>query len=584
LPRPTRFPWILSGIGLTFFAYLLFLQSRGDLTTNGSLRVISDLFVLAGAVIGALACFKTSWWLYRVARAEQLRFARRASIGWVCVAGAALAYALGQGIWTGYDAQAGSPPFPAAYDPFYLAVYPLSWVGIALLLPRGSLAGNARLVLDATTAVCSALAISWFFILEPTLTGLSGSALEKGVALAYPLGDLSLCIIAAILLFGPGNLARWSGAIGRLAIGVTSLAVTDSLYAVLQLEGVYHTGFLQDLGWPLAWLFIGWAARVSPGEVIQAERSPFEAALDWPLTRNKLGAALRASAPFFLALVTSALLLLEAALRHTGSLTQVVIISALLVLFPAIRQVLTLIENFHLTEQLQQALKDTKRAFERGQLTLQKTLEQVQEDNQEFEQCIREVRRVQAEIAVDPFSTRRAYLEGQLSPVAASLNLLLRRIQHWSKQEQMVAVLENEAKQLVDLLEQLSEGAQAEVYLTPRSSLMTGSALLAGERLQRSLAQRFQGLRNAISGLGPGWKRVQEALRRLELALADDFGADRTRLTNAAAELEEALTLFQRRFSQIYRLAQVYDSPAGGSGTCEGPRSATSPLTSEEKP
>ncbi len=576
---PTRYPWLLGGISLAFLGYLLFLQARSDVGENGTLRAISDVFVLAGATVGAFACLKTALWLYQASATSRLILARRAALGWALIAGAALAYALGQIIWTGYDAQPGPLPFPAAYDPFYLAVYPLSWAGIALVIPRGSGAGRARLVLDATTAVLSVLAVSWFFILEPTITSLSGSALEKSVALAYPLGDLSLCVAAALLLFGPGNTVRLGGAIGRLAFGVTSLAVTDSLYAVAVLQGTYHTGFLQDLGWPLAWLCIGWSALVYPVELQQAQELHLEELLDRPLVRSKVGAAVRASTPFFLAIATCALLVVEVAVRDTGSLVQVILVSVLLFLMPAIRQLLTLVDNFSLTERLQLALRESQRAFNRGQETLRTTLEQVEQDNQAFEKCIREVRRVQIEIAANPFSVQKAYIEGSLSPVAASLNLLLARIQHWAKQERMVEVLEREAALLMQALEQLSDGKRVELPNTRQhSTLMTGGALIAGERLQRVLIQRFQAMRAAFVRLGQSWNKAQKAIHSLEVALSDDYAKNPARVASAALELTEALTTFQHQMSQLYQQTQMYEAlPAGEEASPAAPPT-TGPL------
>jgi hypothetical protein len=133
-------------------------------------------------------------------RSNAAMLAGRAWISWACLGGAAFTYSVGQAIWTWYDGHyiSSQLPFPAIYDPFYLSVYPLGWTGIALLIPRGgTAAGRTRLLLDAGIAVASVLAISWYFILGPTIGYLSGSTIEKIVALAYPLGDLSLAVAAA---------------------------------------------------------------------------------------------------------------------------------------------------------------------------------------------------------------------------------------------------------------------------------------------------------------------------------------------------------------------------------------------------
>ena len=91
----------------------------------------------------------------------------------------------------------------------------------------------------------------------------------------------------------------------------------------------------------------------------------------------------------------------------------------------------------------------------------------------------------------------RARVDGPLSPVAQSLNLLIERLQRWAQFERSNRVLESEANRLREVLDELSEG-----HLTPlpgsRSTLPTGAALVSTQRLQRHLALRFGRLREAL--------------------------------------------------------------------------------------
>jgi hypothetical protein len=90
--------------------------------------------------------------------------------------------------------------------------------------------------------------------------------------------------------------------------------MTDSLYGYLQLQGVYHTGLLQDIGWPMSWLFIGFAALVYPSAVMRltGQRLSNEELL--PNSRlNTTGAAIRAITPIVIAVLTCAVLLLVVA-------------------------------------------------------------------------------------------------------------------------------------------------------------------------------------------------------------------------------------------------------------------------------
>jgi hypothetical protein len=43
------YSWLMGGFFLAFLAYLIYLQTRSDVADNGTLRGISDLFVLFGA-------------------------------------------------------------------------------------------------------------------------------------------------------------------------------------------------------------------------------------------------------------------------------------------------------------------------------------------------------------------------------------------------------------------------------------------------------------------------------------------------------------------------------------------------------
>src|SRR5579885_675547 len=154
--RSNFYQILLIGFFMAFFVYLLYLQTRSDVTTNGALRGISDIFVLVGSGTCAVVCGLTARKLRSMQATSAGLMARRAWIGWLCLGGSALMYSIGQIIWTTYDYKTSTFPFPATYDYFYLAVYPLGWVGIALLIPRsGSAAGRTRLLLDACIAVAS---------------------------------------------------------------------------------------------------------------------------------------------------------------------------------------------------------------------------------------------------------------------------------------------------------------------------------------------------------------------------------------------------------------------------------------------
>ncbi|HET8844814.1 MAG TPA: hypothetical protein VFN35_25300, partial [Ktedonobacteraceae bacterium] len=404
----TFHPWLIVCFSLAFLTYLFYLQTRTDVGENGFLRSISDIFVLFGSATCTLWCWRTARRLQKMRVAAPLIMARRAWIAWICLGGAALSYSIGQAIWTWYDASYASAnlPFPAIYDPFYLLVYPLSWVGIALLIPKsGSAAGRTRLLLDAGIAVASALAISWYFLLGPTIENLNGPVLTKVVALAYPLGDFSLCFAAALLLFGPSGHVALNATLRRLAIGVTMLAITDTVYGYLQLQYTYHTGMLQDIGWPLSWLFIGWAATLYPAGLTSLTGQHINDECVRPGHLGIAGPVLRALTPLALALLTCALLILEVALRNTAPFAQVVLVCAGLFLLPVVRQALTLIDNMLLNERLRIALGQSQQAFQSSQQELLSTTSRA-EQFEELRTNMEDLRAVHAALVRGDFRVR----------------------------------------------------------------------------------------------------------------------------------------------------------------------------------
>jgi hypothetical protein len=562
--RSSSYPLFIVIFFFCCFGYLLYLQTRNDVTTNGLLRAIGDLFTFAGSAVAVVICSRTAWKLRQMHAASASLMAQRAWVAWTFLAGAALVYSIGQLLWTFlYDAYTSVFPFPAVYDYFYLAVYPLGWVGVALLIPRsGSAAGRTRLLLDAGIAVASALAISWYFILGPTISSLPEKPIEKIVALAYPLGDLSLCVAAAFLIFGPSGALALSGSIWRLGIGVTWLAITDSLYGYFQLQGVYHTGFLQDVGWPMAWLFIGWGALVFPEGLVRltGQRLP-----DEPAGRKSrlstASAVLRATTPMVLALVTCVVLILEIALKGGAPLVQVMLVCAVLFVLPVIRQVLTLVDNFILTDRLRIALDQSQQAFQRSQQELLRTSLRAQQYD-ELREGIEDLQTVHAKLARGDLGVR-ARVDGPLSPVAQSLNLLIERLGRWAQFEQSNRVLESEANRLREVLDELSEGRLAPLP-SARSTLPTGAALVATLRLQRQLALRFARLREALDILGTRWKLSKETVHQAQQLLKES-NTDQQILAaqEALIQVEQKLDSNQSLLQDIWLQTRVYEQGSG---------------------
>ncbi|GHO42178.1 hypothetical protein [Ktedonospora formicarum] len=549
------------GMGLFFvihLAYLLFLQTRSDVLENAVLRDITDILVLIGAIGCTGVCGIALWKLRSISLSDVDILAKRAWIAIFCLGASSATYAIGQVIWTWYEATTplSAFPFPAAYDPFYLAVYPFSWIGVALLLPRGGTGvGRLRLVLDATTAVVSVLAISWYFLLGPTIANLTGEPLAKIVALAYPLGDLSLCIAAAILLFGTSGSTSFNSTLAILSAGVSLLAVTDSFYAYFLLQGTYHTGFLQDVGWPLSWLLIGWAVLTYLNNLARGANSSQLMNEEPSSTRlSRTGAVLRAVAPTILALLTCALLVLEVELRQSAPLFQVVLVCAGLFLLPIIRQGLTLVDNMLLNERLRVALNQSQQAFRDSQKELLSTTSRATQ-YEELRTSIENLRTVHAALARGDLSIR-AQTQGPLAPVAQSLNLLIERMHRWEQMSQQNRILQNEARFLAGDIEMLSQGRLPQKREHIPSTLPTGAAVISLLHLSKRLHIQFRRLSEALEQLYTRNRSLRESVTQTRNTLQDQSSSQQ--LDALLVQLEKGLTSYENMLLEAHKLVDIF--------------------------
>ena len=86
------------------------------------------------------------------------------------------------------------PPYPSVADVFYLAFYPLCYVGLLLLVRRHLADFNRSLWLDGLTAALGAAALGAAVLIEIVLETTSGSRSIVVTNLAYPIGDVLLAV------------------------------------------------------------------------------------------------------------------------------------------------------------------------------------------------------------------------------------------------------------------------------------------------------------------------------------------------------------------------------------------------------
>jgi hypothetical protein len=186
--------------------------------------------------------------------------AARLDVRWRPVAiafGAGLAaWAAGDVLWSILYAQEAQPPYPSAPDAFWLAWYPLTALGIALLI-RHQVAGfHMHRWLDGLALMLIVLTPCAAILLQPAIEQTTASTAATVTTFAYPVLDTLL--IGAVL--GVYGLTGWHP--GRtwllLGLGCIIMAVGDGLFAVQQARNAYVDG-RYDFVWPIGALLIAYA-------------------------------------------------------------------------------------------------------------------------------------------------------------------------------------------------------------------------------------------------------------------------------------------------------------------------------------
>ena len=230
---------------------------------------VGIISVHAAQVFSDYACWVVPLFAGGVCLWLSRRHAGRMRLGWTLLGASALAWGIGDAIWTYYELVLKTEPFPSLADLGFLAAVPLGAAAILCFWhpPRRSL---LRTILDAVLIGLSVLLIGWAVLLRTLFEESSGTMLEQVLSLAYPVGDV---LIIALVVFVWAR-ASMSGRSPLLLIGaaLTFLAIGDFGYAFLVAKGTYASGHPIDTGWIGGYLLVGLAAfRARNSERIPAE-------------------------------------------------------------------------------------------------------------------------------------------------------------------------------------------------------------------------------------------------------------------------------------------------------------------------
>ncbi len=173
----------------------------------------------------------------------------------------------GVGSWALADllfvvAYANDPPFPSVADVFYVAFYPLCYVGLLLLVRAHVADFNRSLWLDGLTAALGSAALGAAVLVQVVLETTEGPPSTVITNIAYPIGDVLLLslVIGVFALSGwrPGRTWLYVG------LGFGCSAIADATFLFQSAAGTYAPGTPFDALWPAALLLIAWSAWHAP--------------------------------------------------------------------------------------------------------------------------------------------------------------------------------------------------------------------------------------------------------------------------------------------------------------------------------
>lgn len=241
---------LIAWIGVTYFlGYALWLAFGWG--GPDTLRVVSDLgsLVVEGLAIACvgLAIASTSG---------------RQRLAWVVLAAGLVSWFVGDVIWALYELALNvEVPFPSAADLGYLLYYFFTFF-VLLILPTGNGGATlARLFLDGLLLAVSLFALAWVSGLDAVAAAGATDRVSFALLLFYPLADVALFTMAALMLARAGPGQRLT--ISLLAFGIAALAIADSLYVYLNTSGTYMSGNLIDIMWACGLMLMAAAALVA---------------------------------------------------------------------------------------------------------------------------------------------------------------------------------------------------------------------------------------------------------------------------------------------------------------------------------
>ena len=215
-------------------------------------RSLSGIATFLMATAAGVACMIRAY-----GRPGRMRWA------WIGIGLGALSYAFGEGARTWLETVGGPVvAFPSLPDVGYLGMVPLIAGGLLMVpVARQSVANRVRSAVDGLMIAASLLLINWIFVIKPLIVAGGDTVTARYVILAYPIGDVVLVTVVLYMLALLRRGAQDSVPLMLIGAAMLTIGVTDSAYAHFALGGSHSSYRLLDIGWFAGFALVLLAAR-----------------------------------------------------------------------------------------------------------------------------------------------------------------------------------------------------------------------------------------------------------------------------------------------------------------------------------
>ncbi|MDR3577880.1 MAG: EAL domain-containing protein [Anaerolineaceae bacterium] len=348
-------PKILLRIGL--------LAALGLLAANAALlwtartvwqrTLINDAAAAISTLLGFIGLAYGAYW--------SKRLSSRSRSAWLLLALSSLFAFTGNVIYFILEVILRRPASPSLADLFYLAMYPISLLGV-ILLPTDhiSLKDLSRFGLDITIIVLSSTFMLWEIIIEPLAHTSAASFIAISVAIAYPVADL-VVIWALLKAFLRPHSSQPTQPVWLLLAAGMFLMIADCLST-----GPQVSTFFPSSGWinllylivPLLFLYSGLL------QAVQVTSAPQVVNSSYPNKLSQVLPDIQLVLPYLWLAAALLVLLLDRFSQYTQHPALFLTWASLIFISAITRQIVALLDNRRLTGALQQVNQELQKRIE----------------------------------------------------------------------------------------------------------------------------------------------------------------------------------------------------------------------------